>query len=115
MEKKLNYTIIENKKLKEKIYNHYFTLEKELSYEEVGEIINSMHKYYYYNANTGNLEAEYTILKEVNKIKGKLLKMSIFVGIGLTDEQQEKIIVDSSFKYSVDTGILTIIHKIIYK
>ncbi len=114
MRKKINYTVVENKKSNEIIYNHFFNLGKGLSYEEVSEIIDSIHKYYNYNANTGILEIEYTIRKGINKVREKLLKMSIFIGSGLTEEQQEKIMIDSSFKYILDTGILTIIHKIMY-
>lgn len=78
-------------------------------------MIDSIHKYYNYNANTGILEIEYTIRKEVNQIRERCLKMSIFIGTGLTAEQQDKIMIDSSFEYYLDTGILNIIHKIIYK
>lgn len=102
------------KKLNEKVYFHCFPLEKELSYEEVGEIIDSIHKYYNYNAETGILKVEYTIRKEVNGIRERFLDMLMFIGIGLTEEQQNKIMIDSSFTYSIDSGILTIIHKIMY-
>lgn len=115
MNSNLKYTVTENKKSKEKIYKHYFQLDKELSNEQVSEIIDSIHKYYNYNFHTGILEIEYTIRKEVNGIRETILNMPIFIGTNLTDEEQNKIMIDSSFCYIVDTGILTIIHKIMYK
>lgn len=104
----------ENLKSNEKVYHHCIYLKRELSRKEVREIIDSIHKYYHYNSTTGILEIEYTILKEINGTKERIINMPIFIGVGLTNEEQDRVMIDSKFEYNLDTGFFTIIHKIIY-
>lgn len=114
MNKSLKYKTIKSKNSKVKTFRHYFQLESELSYEYVGDIIDSLIKYYHYNPETGFLEAKYLIPKKVRGKKNRTLSMFIFVEKWLSNIELNKIIVDSKFQYNVDTGVLTIIHKIKY-
>lgn len=103
-----------NKNSKAKTYKHYFQLESELSYEYVGNIIDSIMKYYHYNPETGFLEIKYIVQKKVRNKKNRIISMFIFIDKRLTNNQLDKIMVDSKFQYNADTGVLAIIHKIIY-
>ncbi len=114
MNENLKYKVIKSKNPKIKTYKHYFQLESELSYEYVGDIIDSLIKYYHYNPETGFLEAKYMIRKKVRGKKNRTMSMFIFVEKGLSNTQLSRIMVDSKFQYNVDTGVLAIIHKIIY-
>lgn len=114
MQKSLNYKLIKSKNSKVKTYKHYFQLESGLNYKYVGNIIDSLIKYYHYNPETGFLETKYMICQKVRGKNNRILSMFIFIAKGLTNNQLNKIMVDSKFQYNVDTGVLAIIHKIIY-
>lgn len=102
------------KRAKNKIYHHYFQIEKGLSYDEICEMIDNLIKGYNYNYETGILRADFIIRKTTNKISNKMLSFSIFIARHLTKEEQSKIMIDSSFQYNIDTGVFTIIHKVTY-
>ncbi len=111
MSKNENLKILKRKYTKKKVYKNHLILNAGLNYKQVKHIIDSLFQYYHYNSHTGFIEIEMITTKIV---KGRTLSMSIFIGKGLTSKKQEKILMNSSFQYDVFTGILNVIHKVIY-
>ena len=96
----------------ERIYHHYFQLEKGITHEKAQEIINSFDTIYAYNPNIGILMTETTIPKKVNDVNKTILNIPIFLGIGLTKEELHKFDIDVCFAYDIKTGILSCVHNI---
>ena len=103
-----------NTKSKEKIFQKNFNLRKGLSHTEIGELIDSLERYYYYSSYRGILIAEFVIPRSENFKKGKLLAMNMSIAKDLTLEEQNNILLDITFRYNVATGVFTIIHKVTY-
>lgn len=103
-----------NTKSKEKTFKHSFNFKKGLSHTEVGEIIDSLDRYYCYSSYRGILTAEFMIPENKNVRKERLLTMNMLIAKNLTTEEQNNILLDINFQYNVATGVFTITHKVTY-
>lgn len=111
MSKNLKY---KGKNIRKQIYKHSFKIKKGLSYETVGEMIDSFDRYYSYSSYRGILKAEFMIAEDIDVRKSRLLTMSMPLVRNLTFEEQKNILVEMNFQYNAINGMFSIIHKITY-
>lgn len=107
MQDDIEGVILDKTEEKEKIIRYNVFIGKGLTREETDVIVSNIEQGHNYNGDTGYYEAVYMInLEEGKKEKG--FGISTFIGKNLTEEEQNKIIVEINFSYSPDTGIFTV-------